>query len=103
MRTIAILLNVLLNAGLYGFAAYVMLTQGEHGYTTWRVCGWISFILIAAHTVYTLVRIILQASRGQRKASFVDFAVLVAIGVGAYYLRGAYVLLLTVTSGSGPL
>ena len=100
MQFIALIINLVLNIALLVYATSNMTVDNEEAVEAWHFASRTSAALMVANLIFSIARMVYLWRRGRKEASLWGLVVLVVLGLEAYYLWGAYFLLVFVAGGA---
>lgn len=100
MQFIALIINVVLNIALLVYAASKMTVDNEEAVQAWSFSWRASAALMAANLIFCIARMVYLWRKGRKEASLWGLAILAVLGLGAYGLWGAYLMLVFVAGGA---
>ena len=99
MQLIALIINIILNLGLLFLGSSQLVSKGDQGLDVYTYCAWTSVVLVIAHLVFCVGRMILLWRRGNKEASLWGLVGLALLPIGTYYLWVGYFTALLATAG----
>ncbi len=100
MQFIVLIINLVLNIALLVHAASKMTVDNEEAVEAWHFASLASAVLVVANFIFCIGRMVLLWRSGRKEASLWGLAILAVLGLGAYGLWGAYLMLIFVAGGA---
>lgn len=100
MQFIALIINAVLNIALLVYAASKMTVDNEEAVGAWHLAWRASAALMVANLIFCIARMVYLRRKGRKEASLWGLVILAVLGLGTYYLWGAYLMLVLVAAGA---